>query len=122
MIATITCSQPKPRPRAAKLCIAVAVLALLSPIAGFIVGLIAFAPGPGLAPLIFMGFGAVVTGVLGIIGSLICLFCGTPLYPDAEVRRPWLLPTLLNYPIGLLGFVGGLYWLALERVINFGGS
>ena len=117
MIASSTIRNP--RPKAAKAAIVIGILAWLAPFITFVGGIFIYPSsgnfagdgGPNLIGLVYLAFGLLATGVLAFIGALICLFgCGASPYP--EDRRPWLLPKLLNYPLGLLSFVAGLYWLA----------
>lgn len=110
-----TANPKAPRPRAATASVVVGAVAWLSPLIALIAGIggsaLAGDGGTILIALACFTVGLIATGVLGIIGSLICLFgCGSSPYPEQE--RPWLLPKVLNYPLGLLGFVGGVYWLA----------
>ena len=114
-----TANPKAPRPRAATISVVLGVLAWLAPLLALVGGMSIYSGGsgflgdggPNLIWIVYLTFGAIATGVLGIVGSLICLFgCGASPYP--EHRRPWLLPKLLNYPPGLLGFVAGLYFVA----------
>ena len=111
---------PKTRPTAATVSIVLGVLAWLSPVIAFIGGIFIFGSGggsfagdggPNLAGLLYVIFGSIATCILAVIGSLICLF-GSGASPYPEQRRPWLLPKIINYPLGLLGLCAGLYWLA----------
>jgi hypothetical protein len=104
------------RPRAASVSIGIGTLGWLSPVIAVIGGLLidsggsrfAGDGGPNLIWILYLIFGAITAGVLGIVGSLICLVgCGASPYP--EKRRPWLLPKIINFPLGLFGLVGALY-------------
>lgn len=77
--------------------------ALTTAIAGWLVLLLS--PFAGTVNLFFFPYSFLLTGTLGIVASLLCLFFGMPLYP--EQRRPWLLPKLLSFPLAFFGgFVG----------------
>jgi hypothetical protein len=113
---------PKPRPRAATASIVIGIVAWLCPLILVVGGMLIYSGGRGFAGdggpnlmwIIYFTLGIIATGVLGVVGSLICFFCcGSSPYP--ELRRPWLLPKILNYPLGLFGLVGGLYWLSVAR-------
>jgi len=114
-----TTNPRKPRPRAATVSIVLGVVAWLAPLIALVGGMSIYSGGRGFAGdggpnliwIIYLTVGVIATAVLGVAGSLICLFgCGATPYP--EQRRPWLLPKVLNYPLGLVGFAAGLYWVA----------
>jgi hypothetical protein len=106
----------RPRTKAAVVAILIGSLGWLAPVIALIAGIAIYgggnAPGdggPDLSWIVSLIFGAIATGALGIIGSLICVSCGSSIYPDE--RRAWILPKVLNYPLGLFGIGGALIWL-----------